>query len=175
MTDKKTEYYKFTGKSEWAKVYEADEFRGSRNFKINVYLDDDSVKLYKKSGIQSKLKENAEGTFASFKRPETKLIKGIQKLFSPPTIYDKDGNELVSYKKNADNTGFDRVGDRVLIGNGSTVEVTVSVYPTDMGPGQRLESIRIIDLIEYTDSGGPDRDDTITVGATNQAPVKAPW
>jgi hypothetical protein len=178
MTTKgKTEFYKFTGKASWAKVYEPEEFRGSTNWKINIYLDDAELEKRKKAGIQSKVYEDEEGTYVTFKRPQTKLIKGQQQIFAGPKIVDKDGKAIVEYKKNDAGNGFDRIGDPVLIGNGSVVEVTVAVYPTPMGNGQRLESVRIVDLIEYSpDGGNSDYADRIVVGA--EAPkdgVKAPW
>lgn len=176
MTEvKKTKTYKFTGKAQWAKVYEADTFRGSTNWKIDVVLDDASLKAYKESGIQGKLKENEEGTIASFKRPQTKLIKNQQQIFSGPKVLDKDGKVIVEYKKNDAGTGFDRVGDPILIGNGSTVEVTVSVYPTSMGPGQRMESVRILDLIEYVPTNDGTYGDRIVVGGEEPTGIKAPW
>lgn len=182
MTDTKTmktKIYKFIGEASWAKVYEADEFRGSSNWKIDVKLDKEMLAQYKEAGIQGKLHEKEDGTYASFKRPTTKLIKGVQQIFSGPRILDKDGKTIVEYKKNDAGTGFDRVGEPVLIGNGSVVEVTVSVYPTSMGNGQRMESVKIIDLIEYTSGGGGEfGSDRIVVGATTdgEAPgIKAPW
>jgi hypothetical protein len=178
MAKSKTQTYKFTGKASWAKVYEADEFRGSRNFKIDVYLDETELKKRKDAGIQSKTYENEEGVYVQFKRPEVKLISGTKQIFAPPKILDKDGNVLVEYKKNDTNTGFDRIGEPVLIGNGSVVEVVVSVYDTSMGKGQRLESVRIIDLIEYSGDGNSDFGDRIVVGGSEEPKaegVKAPW
>jgi hypothetical protein len=179
LTDKKTsatKTFKFVGKAQWAKVYEADEFRGTKNWKIDLNLDKENLEVYKESGIQGKVRENEEGPLVSFKRPTTKLIKGVQQIFSGPRIIDKDGKPIVEYKKNAEGTAFDRVGEPVLIGNGSVVECTVSVYPTSMGPGQRLETVKIIDLIEYTPSaGGEFGSDRIVVGATPDSTVKAPW
>lgn len=174
-TTSKTTTHKFTGKALWAKIYEADEFRGSTNFTIDLEADTDAVKAYKASGIQGKIKENENGPLLKFKRAETKLIKGQKHTFAPPKVYDKDGKVLVEYKKNADGTGFERVGSPILIGNGSTVEVTVSVYPTSMGPGQRLESVRIIDLIEYapTDEGFSDR--IVEGESTTEKGIKTPW
>lgn len=176
MTNKtaKTETYKFTGKALWAKVYEADEFRGSSNWKIDLEVDAENLEKYKKAGIQGKVKSNENGPVLSFKRPTTKLIKGTQQIFSGPRIIDKDGKVIVEYKKNDAGTGFDRVGDPVLIGNGSVVECTVTVYPTDMGPGQRLESVKVLDLIEYAPTPS-EREDRIVVGAPNLSDVKAPW
>lgn len=174
-TKAKTETYKFIGKALWAKVYDADEFRGASNWKIDLELDEDNLALYKKAGIQGKIRENENGPVVSFKRPTTKLIKGVQQIFAGPKVLDKDGKVLVEYKKNNDNTGFDRVGTPTLIGNGSLVEVTVSVYPTSMGPGQRLESVRIIDLIEYKPDNSDGFSDRIIVDNGVDKSVKAPW
>lgn len=172
----KTQTYKFTGTAYWAKVYDPDEFRGSKDWKIDVALDDESVALYKRSGIQSKLKETENGLIAKFKRPQVKLIKGVSTLFHGPRVIDKDGNPIVDYEKNEEGTDFVRKGEPVLIGNGSKVEVTVNVYETSMGPGQRMDSIKILDLIEYTPDGGGFRD-AIVVGGSKPADnkAKAPW
>lgn len=169
-----TERHKFTGKASWAKVYDADEFRGSKNWKINLYLDEDELAKRKAAGIQSKVYEDEEGKYVVFKRPETKVIKGTLRQFCGPDILDADGKTLVTYKKNSDGSAFERVGNPVLIGNGSTVEVEVSVYPTSMGNGQRLESIKIIDLIVYESDGTGDWDDSITVGGKPEE-IKKPW
>ena len=179
MTEKKksaTKTFKFVGKAQWAKVYEADEFRGTKNWKIDLNVDKENLALYKESGIQGKVRENEEGPLVSFKRPTTKLIKGVQQIFSGPKIVDKDGKVIVEYKKNEEGTAFDRIGEPVLIGNGSVVECIVSVYPTSMGPGQRLEQVKIIDLIEYTpSSNGEFGSDRIVVNPTVDNTVKAPW
>lgn len=174
-TASKTETHKFIGKALWAKIYEADEFRGSSNFKIDIEASDSTVKAYKSSGIQGKIKENENGSVLSFKRAETKLIKGQKHTFAPPKVYDKDGNVLVEYKKNSDGTGFERVGTPVLIGNGSEVELTVSVYDTAMGKGQRLESVKIIDLIEYAPSDEGFSDRIVEGESTDDKKIKTPW
>jgi hypothetical protein len=168
-----TKTYKFIGNAQWAKVYEPDEYRGTKNWKIDIELDKENLALYKESGIQGKVRENENGPLVSFKRPVTKLIKGTQQIFSGPKIVDKDDKVIVDYKKNEAGTAFDTVGTPVLIGNGSKVECTVTVYQTDMGPGQRLEQVKIIDLIEY--SGGGDSSDRIVVTPTVDNTVKAPW
>lgn len=169
-----TETYKFTGKAKWAKVYDPEEFRGASNWKINLYLNDLEVEKRKKAGIQSKTYSDEDGTYVTFKRPQTKLIKGVLNEFSPPKIFDVNGNCIVDYKKSADGTNFERVGKPVLIGNGSVVEATVTVYDTQMGKGQRLESIKIIDLIEY--EGGSGFSDSITKSPPNTgAPSITPW
>ena len=169
-----TETYKFTGKSKWAKVYDPEEFRGASNWKINVYLDDAEIAKRKKAGIQSKTYSDEDGTYVTFKRPQTKLIKGVLNEFAPPKIYDAEGNCVVDYKKSADGTNFERVGKPVLIGNGSVVEATVTVYDTQMGKGQRLESIKIIDLIEY-EGGSGFSDSIVKTGTSPTTPSITPW
>lgn len=154
-----TKYYTFTGKVQWAKVYTPDEFRGAVRWGLDLYMDSDKEwAKFKESGIQKKVKENDAGKGFNLTRSTTKVMKGKMVYFTPPQIVDKDGKVLVKY---VDDQGKDvrsyedkdkkitRVGDPVMIGNGSTIEVNVSVYPTAMGPGNRLESIKLIDLIHY--------------------------
>ena len=166
MTNKsKTEYVKLLGKVSWAKVYEPDEFRGATNWTLNFYPRDASEwDKIKQAGIQRRPKEDdgtksgVEGRFIPLKRPTTKLIKGKMVYFTPPRIFNKDGSSAVSYTNNEgravysyddEKTIINRVGDSIQIGNGSEVEVTLSVYQTAMGPGNRLEGIKILDLIVY--------------------------
>lgn len=177
-----TKYVKFRGKARWFKVYEPEEFRGTTNWKVDLVVDDETLKLYKSHKIAKKVKEHEGETVLSFTRPKFKEIKGVKQVFSPPKIYDKDGNEIVSYTPNAAGNDFDRVGERVLIGNGSDVEITVAVYDwgtaANGGVGQRLESVKIIDLIEYSEGGGGDpqsialTDEPVSKGAEG---IKAPW
>lgn len=154
-----TKYYTFEGKVQWAKVYTPDEFRGAVRWGLDLYMDkDDEWKKFKESGIQKKVKENENGKGFNLTRSTTKVMKGKMVYFTPPQILDKDGKVLVRY---VDEVGKDvrsyedpnkvirRVGDPVMIGNGSLIQVNVSVYPTAMGPGNRLEAIKIIDLIHY--------------------------
>lgn len=169
-----SEIHKFTGKAAWAKVYDPEEFRGSVNWKINLYLDKDELAKRKKAGIQSKVYDDENGTYVTFKRPQTKLIKDSLNEFSPPKILNAEGETIVHYEKSEDGTQWVRVGKPVLIGNGSTVEVAVNVYDTKMGKGQRLESVRIIDLVEYESNDGPSG---AIVRAASPAAVgsKTPW
>lgn len=172
-----TEFHKFTGKAKWAKIYEPEEFRGSTNWKIDLYLDKKGLEARKKAGIQSKVYEDEEGSYVNFKRPKTKLIKGVLNEFSGPRIIDADGNDLVTYRKSEDGSSWERIGNPILIGNGSTVEVEVATYDTQMGKGQRLETIRIIDLIEYKSEGGSGFGNSIVKSAPTPgaAGVKTPW
>lgn len=124
-----TEVY-LSGKAKWAKVYKPDE--KYRNWTINLYLDDDSLKKYKASGMSMAFKEDDDGSFVTFRRPEAKLIKNEMVKFTPPKVVNKDGEPI------SDN-----------IGNGSDVTIKVIVYDTVKGPGHRLEAVRIDKLVEY--------------------------
>lgn len=164
-TSSQTQYLDFDGKAYWCKVYTPDEFRGNTRWMLDLYMDDPAMlEKYKKAGIQKKLKENENGKGFSATRPVTKLIKGTLVHFTPPIIYDKDGTELVKYvdaegktiRQYSTGEEYTRVGEPVMIGNGSTVRCRISVYPTSMGPGNRLESIKILDLITYERPENPE-------------------
>lgn len=169
-----TTFHKFTGKAKWAKVYDPEEFRGAINWKIDVYQDKAQLKLRKEAGIQSKIYEDEDGTYVTFKRPKTKLIKGILNEFHGPKIFDADDNSIVTYKKSEDGSQWERVGTPVLIGNGSLVEVEVAVYDAGaMGKGQRLESVKVIDLIHYEREEGSGN--TIVRSEVPVGTSKGPW
>jgi len=174
MSKGKTQYVKFVGPVKWAKVYEPDTFRGASRWTIEQYLDEENLARRKAAGIQSKVKSDELGNYVGYKRNTTAIFNGKINEFHPPIIYNKDGSKAVWYEVNETGDGFVRKGEPILIGNGSVCEVTVSVYPTQgFGNGQRLESVRIIDLIEYV------REDREFVPNAIQkdAPVsvKTPW
>lgn len=173
---------KFRGKAMWAKVYEPETFRNSTNWKIDLVVDKENLDLFKQHKIQKKVKEVDGESVLAFTRPQTKEIKGVNNLFAPPKIYAADGSILVDYKVNEAKDGFDRVGDPILIGNGSEVELAVVVYDwgtkANGGVGQRLESIKIIDLIEYKSEGGSGGGSIAIEGkeaVAGEDGIKAPW
>lgn len=154
---------KFTGLVSWARVYEPDEFMGKTTWKINFYTTKETKKAIKDAGIQSHIKyddgetSGVSGEFCKFSRPVSAVWAGKDKFFAPPEIRNIDGSRLVWYTGAWNQPGFEVHGEPVLIGNGSTCEIEVEVYPTKMfGNGTRLESIRIIDLIEYVRPEEPD-------------------
>lgn len=155
-----TKYLNLVGTVRWAKVYTPDEFRGAVRWSIDFYPESDEViKQIKEAGIQKTLKDKGEGKYLNFTRSTTKFMKDRLVYFTPPIIYDADGDMMVYYTddnedkviRSYEDKDFNvkRVGEPVLIGNGSKVEITLSVYPTAMGPGNRLESIKILDLVTY--------------------------
>lgn len=162
---KKTKYVKFRGKSVYAMVYRPDEYNGQEFWKIGLAVTKEEAEKIKASGsqVRAKFSENIpnidDGTrFFTFRRQTEKEFRTGLTNFCPPTIYDKKGKNLVSYHQGReqvyqygeDDDRPERKGEPVIIGNGSDIEVTVAIYPAgSFGKGTRLESIKIIDLIEY--------------------------
>lgn len=175
MAKSKTVYKKFRGNVSYPQVYEPDEFRGAKNYKLNLHVDEDTAREIKECGIQLTPKTRAiEGMthekHFTFKRPYSREFRDGTTIFCPPEIYDKN-DEAIVYYENLDGdrvTQVDegeeirRVGKPVLIGNDSLIEIEVEVYETrTMGKGNRLRRIKIIDLIEYEpeEEVDPDEDE----------------
>lgn len=128
-----SKFHYFTGPCKWAKVYDPDEYNGERKWKIDVFLNKNEIKSLKESGLKLKVKEDEEGLkFVTFSRPVVKEIKGEMVDFDPPKVLDKDHNPITD-----------------LIGNGSLVTAKVLVYNSAMGPGHRLEAVRVDNLVSY--------------------------
>ena len=133
-----TTYHYFTGITKWAKVRKPDN--KYNNFQVPLYMTPDVLKEFKVLGLGLKIKEDSEGSLVTFKRPMEKLIKGEVVHFGPPKVFNPDGTEMTEG----------------LIGNGSTVTVKIQKYDTLKGPGHRLESVRVDNLVEYN----PPKEDT---------------
>jgi hypothetical protein len=125
-----TQTFYFSGKSKWAKLNKPDE--KYQNWQINVYLDPDDLTTFASSGLQMTPKNDEEGTFVTFRRPMTKVIKQELVKFEKPEVFDSNGQPLTD-----------------LVGNGSHVTVKVLVYDTFKGKGHRLESVRVDNLVKY--------------------------
>jgi hypothetical protein len=123
-------YYFLSGKAKWAKLFKPDD--KYKNWQVQVYLDDASMKTYDESGMTMQKKTDDDGQFVTFRRPETKIIKEELVKFDPPTVLDNDGNKLDQ-----------------LVGNGSDVTIKVVVYDTMKGKGHRLEAVKVTKLIPY--------------------------
>lgn len=122
-----TKNYTFEGPCQWAKLIDPDQKYG--HYCIDVQLDEAQQKVYKEAGCQSKLRNG----YATFRRaPKRLTAKGDLLDFGKPTVTDAAGN------------AFDK-----LIGNGSKVRVNVSVYDTSKGPGTRLNSVTVLDHVEF--------------------------
>jgi hypothetical protein len=129
-----TEIFYFKGKAKWAKVYRPDdEFD---NYKINVYLDKASKKLFTEAGTQLTPKSDEDGEYVTFRRDHSKMIKNELVVFGKPQVVDHDGLAFTN-----------------TIGNGSEVVVKVAVYDGRKGKGHRLEGVQVVNLVEYAGSG----------------------
>lgn len=160
-----TKYVKFTGKAVYVKPYVPDEYNGKETWKIGMTVTKEMFKAIREAGSQVKkriaedipnIDENTP--YVVFTRDTEKEFRDGMAYFCPPFIYDKDGEKLVSYEKDGKEVRQfkdpddqpERVGEPVIIGNGSDIEVTVAIYPAgSFGHGTRAESVRIIDLIEW--------------------------
>lgn len=160
-----TQTYEFEATLKWVKIYEPDEAFGSTRWLLNAYLTDDRQwRLFERSGLQLEPKEDEDGKYVVFRRDTEKKMKKDFVAFTPPFVYDSDGTPLVQYKDTETgmnvysydmkgDTKFERVGDPVMIGNGTLAKVRVSIYDTARGKGHRLENIKIVDLVEYSGGG----------------------
>jgi hypothetical protein len=130
-----TETYYFRGKAKWAKVYRPDPEYD--NYKINVYLDEASKKLFQEAGTQLTPKSDEDGEFVTFRRDHSKMIKNELVTFGAPKVVDSELHPLTE-----------------TIGNGSEVVVKVQVYDGKKGKGHRLEAVQVVDLIVYEGGEG---------------------
>lgn len=113
------------------------------------------------------------------------MMGGKPVFFTPPIVYDKDGKVLVNYTEGDevvrsynDPNRKDKIvrnGDVILVGNDSDIEVTVAVFDTMKGKGQRLESIKLVDLIEYRKEEVPVAAPAEDKEAKPAVKKKAPW
>lgn len=125
-----SKYYYLSGKAKWARLFTPDD--KYKNYKIDLALDDTSKQTFVESGMTMQAKQQDDGTYITFRRPEAKLIKNELVKFDPPTVTDASGNKVES-----------------LVGNGSDVTIKVVVYDTVKGKGHRLEAVRVDNLIPY--------------------------
>lgn len=129
-----TQFYRFYGKAKWAKVHKPDE--KYQRFTIDLFMDKKSWALYRKSGMQLKVRtgemDDLEQKFVTFACPVSRIIKGEKQDFQVKVLNAKD----------------ERITD--LVGNGSEVEVEVAVYDTVKGKGHRLVSVKVNKLVEFS-------------------------
>lgn len=130
-----TKFHTFKGKLMWTQnITQVDDFRGTKNYKANIILDEASLKEFEESGIQTKPREDKEGNLIhTFKRPERKLIKGDLVEFGPPEYVDENGDKI----------------EGVIVANDSEAELEVVSYDTVMGKGHRLNKVTVTKLIPY--------------------------
>jgi len=146
-----TRIVKLTGIGEWAKVFEenrdllgyggAYETHGG-GCTIDVILDEDNLMKLKASRSIKKGKPDLEG------RGHT--VKFLRKF---DTGKDWDSGAPVVIKSDGSPWNYDLDG---TIGNGSLVEVTLSVYDTRRPDivGTRLDKVKVMELVEYVPDTG---------------------
>lgn len=176
-----TQYINLKGSVKWAKVYEPDVAFGTETYNLNFFpLDGAEWEKFQKTGLQMGVKDDPDGAgkFIKLRRPRKKTIGDDLIFFSPPEIsgkvqvsyVDSEGNKKRQFLKHegeptrvvAEGSLNDK-GYPVDIGNGSLVVVNVSYYDTAKGKGHRLESINVLDLVEYqksSDGGTPPSEET---------------
>lgn len=123
-----TKVYKFHGISEYAKVHQVDQLYG--HYGLNLFMDKPSMELFKKTGLRLKVKDKDGKPYVGFRRHPDKVFEGQN---PKPEVTDSLGRPIED-----------------LIGNGSKVSVTISVYDTARyGKGHRLEAVQVNELVPY--------------------------
>ena len=135
-----------TGIGEWAKVFEDnrdmkgfegawEEFNGACT--IDMILDDENMQILRNSKSMKKGTPDPEG-----RGTRVRLIRKFE------TGRDWDSGAPVVTKSDGSKWNYEEAG---TIGNGSTVQVTLSVYDTSRQGivGTRLDRIKVINHVEY--------------------------
>ena len=129
-----TRNFYFKGMAKWAKVRKPDSYD---KYVVDLYMDDPSFDLFNESGVELKIREDDDGTFVKLSRPIAKEIKGQLVEYEAPKVLDAEGEVM---------------DESILIGNGSQVICKVAVYDTRAGKGHRLEEVKVLDLVEYSEA-----------------------
>lgn len=157
-----TKYGKIKGLVNWAKVYEPDVAFADSKWKMDFYpLDETEWAVVDNLGLSMRKRDDEEMDMKYIKlsRPTEKKYKNELTAFCPIRItaqdgttiqdtHDKDGKVLKSFRI-LDDPERTSIGERVLIGNGSEIEVEVIAYDTSVGRGHRIEAIKIRELVKY--------------------------
>ena len=149
-----TRKIKLTGIAEWARVFETnrdmDGFDGVYRdhdgaCTIDIIMDDDNLTTLKASRSMKKGTPDAEGRGTK--------VKFIRKFNT-----GKDWDSGAPIVQKSDGSTWDISSDGT-IGNGSTVEVELSVYDTSRPNivGTRLDKVKVVDHVAYiADTAGDD-------------------
>jgi hypothetical protein len=132
-----TVYLKLNGKVEWAQnLFIPDEYSGAKRWTCLFFPDPESKKKIQESGLRLEFKTNSRSfpgeEYIRPRRDCMKVIKGKTVEFEPPRILNKDGTPSSE-----------------RIGNGTKVQMTLSVFDAGRFKGHRLEEVRILDLVTY--------------------------
>lgn len=142
----KTQIVEVFGTLEWAKVFEHNRDRAAWNeekdgeYKITVIMDKENAAKLKDSGCAKAMHDVEDGVKVTLSRPHKGKFDwqggapAVANIKGQPWDFQIDG----------------------YIGNGSTGLVRVAVYPAGNSgrTGSRLESVQVIDHVEYESEGG---------------------
>lgn len=166
-----TTYASLKGKIKWPKVYEPDEYAGSKRWMVDFFPSDGAEwEKITKSGLQVEPKVSEDGKYIRLRRDCQKLIGDNLVVFCPPEITgavevhytNAEGDKVRSYNKGEKIT-INRVGETAPIGNGSLALVNISLFDTARGKGHRLESIKVLDLVGIPTKEEPKETDDLVV------------
>lgn len=138
-----TRKVKLIGTAEWAKVFEQNRdltgFQGAYEecegaCTLDLIMDEPNMTALKASGSIKNPKDVGNGLY------KAKFVRKFN------TGYEWSGGAPTVTNSNGDPWSFDNDGP---IGNGSTVEIMLSVYDTSYKnrPGTRLDSVRILEHV----------------------------
>lgn len=145
-----TEFLYLKGKVKWCRPHMPDPWG---NYKTEFYPTAEDlvkVKALKEtkngvSGIKNTIKKDEDGEYISLRRPQSKVMKGVVKGFTPPEVLD--GSQTLP-------DGSNPPLRETPIGNGTDATIKISVY-THGTPGggkaraTRWEAIRVDNLVPY--------------------------
>ena len=180
-----TEWHNIKAKLKWVKVYEPDEYAGAKRWMVNAYpYDGKEWEKVQKSGIQTQPKEDADGKYITLRRATTKVFKDDLVVFCPPevtgavevTYVDDSGEKIRSYTKGEYKGNINMKGEKQNIDNGSVAIVNFCTYDTKQGKGHRLESLKILDLVQRENEEiSEDEKDEAEVDTDEVASVNIPF
>jgi hypothetical protein len=154
-----------TGKIMWPKhLFVYDDGFNNEYYKAQIIPDEESMGKFKASGIRTKVTEVKESgePLLTLKRNNKSFTfeSGDSIGGGAPSVVDKEGNVWP---------------EKVGIGNGSVVELTVEVYDTRNGKGHRLEQVRVLDYIPYNNERREQDEEPSAVKATTGVKEGRPW
>lgn len=131
-----------SGKGYWfQKIFQEDNFRGTRFWALKFYPDPES--RAKVLAVGKQIREDDDGEYVTLKRTVLKpwkLKPNESAERTPPEVMDADNHPWST---------------DILIGNGSKVTCKLTTYTTRNGPGSVLEAIRVDELVEYQKPAEP--------------------
>jgi hypothetical protein len=165
----KSGYVYLTGIFKWARLDRPNQW-GS--WEICIYPNAESLETFhalKKLGLKNTLKKDDDGYHLYLRRPLSKKYQGKEVPFAPPDCLDKTGRPMSPN-----------------IGNGSSGIAKVEWYkykPPKIGNREpeeksaiaiRLESVKILDLVEFKDASELPKDEQVKFKELNEQPT-AVW